>query len=256
MEARGTGWRRSFIWGPFSLLWGGFTVALASIAVPIVAIFTGRSRALMVVARAWSDQMLRLCGIRFQRVGWEALPDAIRSGHQPVVFMCNHESHFDPPVAIGWLDIPAVFIAKRELKWVPFLGQVIWFMRFIFINRQNRSKALESIAQAARDIRAGKSVVIFPEGTRSPDGRLGEFKKGGFALAQDARVPIVPMVLKGGFEILPKGGKRVLPGHYCMVIGEPVDTPAFASRDALLAEVRSRIEALLLRAEALRSANP
>lgn len=244
------GWRRLWIWGPVSIGWGGFTVALACIAVPLAAIFVGRSRALMVVARAWSSQMLRVCGIRFRREGWESLPEAIRSGSQPVVFMCNHESHFDPPVAIGWLDIPAVFIAKRELKWVPFLGQVIWFMRFIFINRQNRAKAIESIAQAARDIRAGKSVVIFPEGTRSPDGRLGEFKKGGFALAQDAGVPIVPMALKGGFQILPRGASRVTPGRYEMRIGEPVDPLAFGSRDELLAEVRGRIEALLDRADA------
>jgi 1-acyl-sn-glycerol-3-phosphate acyltransferase len=234
--------------------WGGFTVALACSAVPIVALFSGRSRALMVVARAWSDQMLWLCGLTFQREGWESLPAAIRSGQQPVVFMCNHESHFDPPVTIGWLDIPAVFIAKRELKWVPFLGQVIWFMRFIFINRQNRTMALESIAEAARDIRAGKSVVIFPEGTRTHDGKLGDFKKGGFALAQDAGVGIVPLVLKGGFEILPRDAFHVQPGHYCMVIGEPVDTPAYPSREALVAEVRRRIEALLLRAEELRKA--
>lgn len=242
-------WRRLWIWGPVSMGWGGFTVALACIAVPLAAVFVGRSRALMVVARAWSDQMLWFCAIRFRREGWEALPEAIRSGAQPVVFMCNHESHFDPPVAIGWLDIPAVFIAKRELKWVPFLGQVIWFMRFIFINRQNRAKALESIAQAARDIRAGKSVVIFPEGTRTPDGRLGEFKKGGFALAQDAGVPIVPMALKGGYQILPRGASRVTPGCYQMRIGTPVDTLAYSSRDELLVEVRRRIEELLERAD-------
>jgi 1-acyl-sn-glycerol-3-phosphate acyltransferase len=236
------------------MAWGGFTVAIACLSVPLVAIFVGRSRALMAVARAWSDQMLWICDIKFQREGWESLPEAIRTGCQPVVFMGNHESHFDPPVTIGWLDIPAVFIAKRELKWVPFLGQVIWFMRFIFINRQNRSKALESIAQAARDIRAGKSVVIFPEGTRTKDGKLGDFKKGGFALAQEAGVAIVPLVLKGGFEILPRDAFRVSPGHYCMVIGEPVETAAYTSRDELMAEVRRRIEALLLRAEDLRKA--
>lgn len=248
MGANESTWRRSWLWGPLSIAWGGFTVAIASISVPLVAIFAGRSRALMVVARAWSDQMMWLCGIHFQRIGWESLPEDIRTGKQPVVFMSNHESHFDPPVAIGWLDIPAVFIAKRELKWVPFLGQVIWFMRFIFINRQNRSRALESIAQAARDVGAGKSVVIFPEGTRTHDGKLGDFKKGGFALAQDAGVPIVPFVLKGGFEILPRGARRVTPGRYRMLIGSPVDTRSFQSRDELLAEVRKRIEALLLQA--------
>lgn len=245
-------WRQSWIWGPVTMAWGGFSVALACISVPLAAIFTGRERALMLVARAWSDAMMWVGGIRFGREGWEDLPEPIRSGRQPVVFMSNHESHLDPPVAIGWLDVPAVFIAKRELKWVPFLGQLIWFVRFIFINRQNRARALASIAQAAVDIRAGKSVVIFPEGTRTSNGRLGDFKKGGFALAQDAGVPIVPMVLKGGFEILPRGAHRVTPGCYWMVMGAPVDTASFSSRDELLAEVRRRIEALLLRAEAAR----
>ena len=76
------------------------------------------------------------------------------------------------------------------------------------------------------------------------------------AHAQDAGVPIVPMVLKGGFEILPKGSMHVLPGRYQMLIGDPVDTVAFTLRDELLAEVRKRIEALLLRAEELRNENP
>lgn len=238
-------WRRFGLWGPVTMLWGGLSVALASISVPIVAIFIGRGRALMKVARAWSRAMFWVAGIDFRRDGWEDLPEPIRSGHQPVVFMGNHESHLDPPAAIGFLDVPAVFIAKHELKWVPFLGQVIWFMRFIFINRQNRSKALESLAQAARDIRAGKSVVIFPEGTRTRDGRLGDFKKGGFALAQDAGVPIVPFVLRGGYLLLPRGAQRVVPGDYRMRIGQPVDTAACPSREELMAEVRRRIEALL-----------
>lgn len=247
-------WRGSAAWGPVTTLLGGLMVVLASLSVPLVALFTGRGRALMHVARAWCGGMAAVGGIDFRREGWEDLPEDIRTGRQPVVFMGNHESHLDPPFAIGGLGVPAVFIAKRELKWVPFLGQVIWFVGFIFINRQDRARAMESLAKAARDIRAGRSVVIFPEGTRCHDGRLGDFKKGGFALAQDAGVPIVPMALDGGWECLPRGSHQVRPGAYRMRLGAPVDPAAFPSREALMAEVRGRIQELLERGDADRPA--
>lgn len=244
-------WRRSWIWGWTTILWGGLSVVLTCIGIPLLAIFVGRKRAFMTGAHVWTGSMLRIGGVRYRRLGWEDLPEDIQTGRRPVVFMSNHESHMDPPVMMHSLGVHAVFIAKRELKWVPFLGQLIWFMDFIFINRQNRAKAIESIRQAADRVRAGQCVVIFPEGTRSSDGRLQEFKKGGFALAQDAGVPVVPVTLRGGFAVLPKGARRVDPGRYTVIFGEPVDPVAFPDREAFMAEVRARIVALIARADAL-----
>jgi 1-acyl-sn-glycerol-3-phosphate acyltransferase len=226
-------------------------VILTCIAIPLVSIFVGRKRAFMLGAQVWTRTMLAVCGVGYLRLGWEDLPEDIRAGRQPVVFMSNHESHMDPPVMMASLGVDAVYIAKRELKWVPFLGQLIWFMDFIFINRQNRSKAIESLKQAAERIQKGQNVVIFPEGTRSPDGHLREFKKGGFALAQDAGVPIVPVTLRGGFTVLPKGARRFNQGRYIVIFGSPVRPKPDQSREALMEEVRARIAGLVAQADAL-----
>ncbi|MBI4911334.1 MAG: 1-acyl-sn-glycerol-3-phosphate acyltransferase [Acidobacteria bacterium] len=236
-------WRRNPVWGLATILLMGLNVALACLTIPLTSIVLGRQRAFLGIARLWCRVAWAVGGIRFRILGWDELPEDIRSGRQPVVFMSNHQSHLDPPFLIAELGVYTVFIAKRELKWVPLLGQLIWFMGFIFINRQNRSKAIESLKDAARRIQQGQSVVIFPEGTRTQDGRIQEFKKGGFALAQDAGVPIVPIGISGGFERLPKGSRRILPGDYTVRIGLPVATVG-ASREAVMATVRERITAL------------
>lgn len=244
-------WRKTWIWGMLSILWGGIWVVAACIGIPLLSIFVGRKRAFMIGARIWTWTMLAVCGVDYRRLGWEELPEEIRAGRQPVVFMSNHESHMDPSVMISSLEVNAVFIAKQELKWVPFLGQLIWFMDFIFIDRQNRARAIESLQKAAERIRKGQNVVIFPEGTRTVDGQLREFKKGGFALAQDAGVPIVPVALRGGFKILPRGARRVDPGRYTVIFGAPIRPETYPSRELLMEEVRSRIGALLAQADAL-----
>ena len=244
-------WRMNWVWGKVTLAWGGFSVMLAFFAIPLLSLFVGRKRAFPIVARLWTKAMLNIGGVGRRRQGWEDLPEDIRGGRQPAIFMSNHESHLDVPVMISSLEVNAVFIAKQELKRVPFLGQIIWFMNFIFIDRKDRTQAIDSLQKAAARIREGQSVVIFPEGTRTLDGHLRNFKKGGFALALDAGVPIVPAAMRGGFKVLPKGATRVNPGHYALVFGEPVYPAALPSREALMEEVRSRIEALVLRADAL-----
>ena len=105
--------------------------------------------------------------------------------------------------------------------------------------------------QFARQFRGGKNVVIFPEGTRSRTGEMLPFKKGGFALALEADVPIVPMATVGGFQVLPSGSVRFRPGRYTLLIGDPVHPSDHQDRDALLREVRTRIEHLVAEAKAL-----
>jgi 1-acyl-sn-glycerol-3-phosphate acyltransferase len=114
----------------------------------------------------------------------------------------------------------------------------------IFIDRSNRERAIQSLHNAALEIRGGKSVVLFPEGTRTRNGEMLPFKKGGFALAQEAGVPIVPLAVAGGFDMLPPGKVWIKPGRYIIVFGAPVYPADYASRDALLEEVRARIVAL------------
>jgi 1-acyl-sn-glycerol-3-phosphate acyltransferase len=128
---------------------------------------------------------------------------------------------------------------------VPLVGWAAGLGGTIFIDRGHREHAMHSIQEAARQIRGGKTVVIFPEGTRTRTGALGPFKKGGFAMAMDAGVPVVPLATVGGFRTLPPGSLHLRPGRYTILVGEPVDPRSFPDRDALMKEVRRQVEALI-----------
>lgn len=184
-------------------------------------------------------------GIRRELEGWEDLPAAIREGAQPVIFAGNHASLLDPPLVISTLPGRPLFIAKRELARVPFLGWVIWLADFIFIDRSRRETAVESLRTAARRIRGGQSIAAFPEGTRSPDGCLLPFKKGVFALACETGVPVVPFAIRGGVDILPKGSWRVRAGTYRIRVGQPLQPQGFPSPEALLQATETAVRELL-----------
>lgn len=239
---RDTGWGAAVM-----LVWGLALVPAVVLAILLAAPFMGR-RAFFTFGPFYARGIAWFCRIPFAMNGWDRLPEPIREGRQPVIFMSNHESQLDPPMLIGALPVPAVYIAKKELKYVPFIGWAAWVAGVIFIDRGDRERAIRSIREAADQIRGGKSVVIFPEGTRNRTGQMLPFKKGGFALAQDAGVSIVPMATVGGHESLPPGSLRLRPGRYVVAVGGPVDPSAFPDRDSLMAEVRRRIEALLMEA--------
>lgn len=240
---------RSTVWGAVVMAaWGMLLVPAVVIGILLLVPFLGRRRAFFTVGPLYARGMAWFCHIPFTLRGWEGLPEAIREGRQPVIFMSNHESQMDPPVLIGALPIPAVYIAKKEVKYLPFVGWAAWVAGVIFIDRSDRERAIQSIREAAEEIRGGKSVVIFPEGTRSRTGGMLPFKKGGFALALDAGVPIVPMATVGGREVLPPDSLRLHPGPYVVAVGDPVDPATHADRESLMADVRSRIETLMAEA--------
>jgi 1-acyl-sn-glycerol-3-phosphate acyltransferase len=146
---------------------------------------------------------------------------------------------------ISTLPCHPVFVAKRELAKVPFLGWVIWLADFIFIDRRNQAAAKRSLRVAAARIHAGQSIVAFPEGTRSQDGRLLPFKKGAFVLAFQAAVPVVPFAIQGGPGILPKGTWRVQGGSYRITVGAPLDPGSYADAEALRKAAESAVQGLL-----------
>lgn len=166
---------------------------------------------------------------------------------KPYVFMSNHLSALDIWALFVAIPIPIRMIAKRQLAAIPFLGWAMWAARVIFVERGNASSARRSIDRAKERIRGGTAVLLFPEGTRSRDGQLKPFKKGGFHLAIDAGVPIVPVVLRGAWELMPPGSLLLASGPVDVVIGEPIPTDGLisADRNALLEHVRTEIVALL-----------
>jgi len=241
--------RNTWLWGVLMIPWGLLSVLLDATAILLLAPFLGGKRAFFTIGPLWARQMFWVGGVKLEVLGWETLPEAIRREQQPVIFMSNHESNLDPPVLIAALPVSAVYISKQELKWVPLVGWAASLGGTIFIDRGNRERAIRSIHQAAAQIRGGKTVVIFPEGTRTRTGKLGPFKKGGFAMALEAGVPIVPLATVGGFRTLPPGSLRLHPGRYTILLGSPVDPKAFPDREALLKAVRDSIKQLVATAK-------
>ena len=217
------------------------TMVLGTVGILLCILRPGGS-ALIPVARLWSRLILKTYGVRFRPVYDPGL-DALR----PYVYVANHQSQFDIPALV--LSMPTDFrmVAKRELLYIPIFGWALWLAGFIFIERTDRDKAIRRLERTLSTIRRGTSVVVFAEGTRSPDGQLLPFKKGGFILAMKAGVPIVPVSIYGGHQVLPKGSLRVRPGTIHVIFGAPISTseysPDSSSKDVLIATVRERIMA-------------
>ena len=159
------------------------------------------------------------------------------------IYMCNHQSNFDIPVLLAHLPVQFRWLAKAELFKIPIFSHGMRSAGYISIDRFNQASAFESISEAARRIKAGVSVMIFPEGTRSRDSKIRPFKKGGFVLAVDAGVPIIPIVLHGTYSLMPKGKLRIYSGHVHMDIQKPINTSGYTreTKDDLIKRVRTVI---------------
>jgi 1-acyl-sn-glycerol-3-phosphate acyltransferase len=188
------------------------------------------------IAQAWARQLLYVAGLRVTVEGVEHLePD------RSYIFMANHQSNFDIPVLLGRLPAQFRWLAKVELFKIPVFGAAMKGCGYISIDRSDRRRAFASLTQAAETIRSGTAVMIFPEGTRSTDGKLKDFKKGGFVLSVDAGVPIVPILLKGTFEIMPKGALVIRRRPVTMTICPPIETADYTrkTKDQLIEKVRT-----------------
>jgi 1-acyl-sn-glycerol-3-phosphate acyltransferase len=194
------------------------------------------------LARAWSGWVTTFAGVKIvvENRG-NLVPD------QPYVFMANHASSLDIWAVFVAIPRRIRLIAKKQLARIPFFGRVMWAGRFIFIDRKNGVAARRSIEVAGQRIHDGVSVLLFPEGTRTRDGSLGPFKKGGFHLAAKAGVPIVPVALQGTRELMPRGSLLLRSGSMKVIIGEPIATQGLSDEDrANLGErVRGVVESML-----------
>ncbi len=166
----------------------------------------------------------------------------------PQIVACNHQSMYDVWAVAAHLPVRYHFVAKKELRKIPIFGRAAGAGGHVFIDRGNRSAAVESLKVAGRRIvEETSTAVVFPEGTRSLTGDLKPFKKGPFVMAIEAGVPIVPTVIDGTFHILPKRGFRLRPQPITMRFGTPVDAGKFthADRDALITRVHAQMAEML-----------
>lgn len=216
-----------------------YTVFWAS-AICVASAFDRSGESGVRFARAWARWILATCGIEVDAEGIEKL-----TSNQAYVVMSNHQSVFDIVALVATLPISFRFVAKRELTHIPFFGWGLIAAGHIIIDRRQNARSVESLTRAAARVRAGTSVIIFPEGTRSKTLSMRPFKSGGFHLAIQAGVPILPASISGTRRITPRGSLRVESGRILVRYGKPIATAGLPleDREDLKQQVRRAIVA-------------
>jgi 1-acyl-sn-glycerol-3-phosphate acyltransferase len=180
---------------------------------------------------------VRAAGIKIEIGGLENIP-AGRS----CIFMSNHVSNLDPPVELPLLPGRSSVLLKQELMRVPILGKAMRLAKFVPVARGSRRDAAQASVEAAADaLRSGLHILVYPEGTRSPDGRLSAFKKGPFFLALETQAPIVPIAISGTQTMMRKGSNAITPGLARMQMLPAIEPSAYATREELMTAVRDAI---------------
>jgi 1-acyl-sn-glycerol-3-phosphate acyltransferase len=179
----------------------------------------------------------RAAGIKIVVTGREHVP-AGRS----CIFMCNHVSNLDPPVVAPILPGRSVILLKKELMGIPILGTAMRLAKFVPVERGSRRDAAKASVEAAADaLNSGLHILVFAEGTRSPDGRLASFKKGPFFLAEQTGAPIVPVAISGTQTMMRKGSSSITPGVAGVQFLQAVEPKDYATREELMAAVHAAI---------------
>src|SRR5689334_4245456 len=161
------------------------------------------------------------------------------------IFMCNHVSNLDPPILIPKLPRRTSVLVKKELFQIPILGRAMLMAELVPVDRRNREAAVNSMREAEQVMARGLNMTVFPEGTRSRDGRLLPFKKGPFYLAIDSGVPIVPVTILGSESLMPKGSSTIHAGSVTLKFHRPISPAQFADKEDLITAVRREIASAL-----------
>ena len=201
-----------------------------------------RARLCEELPRRWARRILALARVEVELSGTEVIDPSA-----PQVLVANHTSWFDVLVFPAFLPGSYRFVGKRELSRVPFFGAAFQACGHITIDRQDRERALESMDRARRQLEAERpTIILFPEGTRSPTGELRPFKKGAFVLAIQTGTEVVPASIEGSRAVMPKGSWRISPGTIRVRFGEPIPVAGLTldDRDALTRRAWEAVSAL------------
>ena len=229
-------------------IWIIFTAAIWTSFFGLLGIFasifeSNKGKTLGHCARLWGKFILFFTGVRYSVRGLDNLDPK-----GPYIFACNHASGYDVPLAFAGLPYWLISIAKVELKSVFILGWVMETAGHIFVDRKRSENAIASLEKSKESlINNPRSILLFPEGTRTMDGELGFFKRGGLKLSLDTGIPIVPVGLVGTFEMLKKGTWSFKNQPLEIRIGNPIHPKTFSndSKNSLAKYVKSQVHALL-----------
>jgi 1-acyl-sn-glycerol-3-phosphate acyltransferase len=208
----------------------------------LAAFFARRPYWLYSLGRGGLQIGLWIAGVKFIVEGREK----IRSDRN-YVFISNHVSNLDPPILILAIPREIRVIAKKELRKIPLIGKAMAMVGFVFVDRKRREDAQEGVDRSAGMIRQGHSFLVFPEGTRSSSGRLSTFKKGAFVLAIKGGADLLPMIIDGSYELMPRGSLAVKKGKVKVRFLDPIPASdlAYGDREKLLSEARHIMEKAL-----------
>ena len=198
------------------------------------------SRLIHSEPQKWAGGIMKRTGSQVTVTGLENLPEG------PVLFVSNHEGNFDIPVLLSSIPKPFGFISKKEVNKLPIIPSYMEEMNCVFLDRTDRRSAFKSITDTIDKLKAGHSVLIFPEGTRSKGNGLQEFKSGFMRIAKDAQVPIVPIAIEGTSRIMENNNNQIHSAAVTVQVLEPISTLEFSEAGAKAAQlVRNHIEQAL-----------
>jgi 1-acyl-sn-glycerol-3-phosphate acyltransferase len=214
-----------------------YTFVMGSISLTL-SLYDPKGRRQHWCAQVWCRLIARTTGARVRVHGLENLQPGTS-----YVFLSSHQSYMDIPAMLGYLPVQLRIAAKKPLFKIPFMGWHLSRAGHIPIDRSSTQNAVTSMRRAAAYIRDGICAFVFPEGTRSPDGALHAFKKGGFKLAIQAGAPVVPVTILGSRQVLPKNSIIFRPGPVDMYIDPPIKTAELTDEDLddLMSAVRAAI---------------
>ena len=215
---------------------------IMAIAALLTAPFTKKGNFYHGIAKNWGRGILAICGVRL-KVGGAKLLDPTRN----YVYIANHASQFDIPAILAGIPDQIRIVYKKELEKIPIFGWALKFNKtYISVDRKHGQRAKQSLEEAASKIRSSASVILFAEGTRSPDGKLQPFKRGPFNLAIHAGVPVVPVTINGSYAILPKHSSRIRPGTISITISDPIYPKGGTGKNTEL-ELRDKVHDAILK---------
>lgn len=223
-----------------ALLYLLVTVPIAALIAFPWTFITGKITFLYHLGMGLAYSAARISGARVKIVGLDKIDQS-----RTYIFMSNHVSNIDPPILCPLIPRRTSILAKREIWAIPILGKALDLAEIVPVEREKRDAAIQSIRRAGEVMQHGINVTLFPEGTRSRDGRLLPFKKGPFHLAASTGFPIVPITILGTYEMMPKGSMIVRPGTATLVFHPAMDPKQYASREELTQAVRAVINSAL-----------
>jgi len=217
----------------FLLTFWGLSLLISGPFLLLHAFLTGNIMPLYRVGMKLGVTGVRLAGVKIETRGLENLQPS-----RNYIFMSNHVSNLDPPVFIPSIPGRCSVLIKKEVFRLPIFGKALRMAEMVPVDRSNREAAIESMRAAEEVLQRGLNMVVFPEGTRSPDGRLLPFKKGPFHMAIEAGIPVIPVTILGTAHCWPKGSWTLRAGTATVIFHPPIEPGTISDRETLMLQVR------------------